>query len=170
MGLIRFAIENPVKVTVGVILLVLFGLLSIFHMRVQLIPDVDRPVIVVKTNWIGASPQEIEREIVQRQEEKLKNVSNLKKMTSTCRTNRSEIVLEFPVSVDKDTAFRDVSDKLRQVSGYPEEVDEPTVSATSDEMELTIAWMVLYSREGMDVSELKTYIENHVIRINRAFQ
>lgn len=162
MGLIRFAIENPVKVTVGVILLVLFGLLSIFHMRVQLIPDVDRPVIVVRTNWIGASPQEIEREIVQRQEEKLKNVSNLKKMTSTCRMNRSEIVLEFPVSVDKDTAFRDVSDKLRQVSNYPEEVDEPTLSTTDSGMAQTIAWMILYDKKGQDISHLKTYIEDHV--------
>ena len=135
MGLIRFAIENPVKITVGVILLVLFGLLSIFHMRVQLIPDVDRPVIVVRTTWSGASPQEIEREIVQRQEEKLKNFSNLKKMTSTCRANSAEILLEFSVGVNKDTAFRDVSDKLRQVSNYPVEVEKPTLSPTDARME-----------------------------------
>ena len=162
MGLIRFAIDNPVKVTVGVILLVLSGLLSLTRMRVQLTPDVDRPIITVTTRWIGASPQEIEREIVERQEEKLKNVSGLRKIRSECTRNEAKIELEFPVGIDKDTAFRDVSDKLRQVSGYPEEVDEPTVSATSDEMALTIAWMILYSKEGMDVSRLKTYIEDHV--------
>ncbi|MCH7840172.1 MAG: efflux RND transporter permease subunit [Planctomycetes bacterium] len=162
MGLIRFAIENPVKVTVGVILLVLSGLLSLTRMRVQLTPDVDRPIITVTTRWIGASPQEIEREIVERQEEKLKNVSGLQKIRSECTRNQAKIELEFPVGIDKDTAFRDVSDKLRQVSGYPEEVDEPTISASSDSMELTIAWMILYSKEGMDVSRLKTFIEDHV--------
>ena len=72
MGIIRFAIDNPVKITVGVILLVLFGLLSILRLRIQLTPDVDRPVITVTTRWTGASPQEIESEIVDRQEEKLK--------------------------------------------------------------------------------------------------
>ena len=93
MGISRFAIDNPVKITVGVILLVLFGLLSLLSVRVQLTPDVDRPVITVKTRWTGASPQEIESEIVDRQEEKLKNVSGLAKMTSTSRENQGEILL-----------------------------------------------------------------------------
>ncbi len=162
MGVIKFAIENPVKIAVGVILLVLFGLLSALNIRVQLVPDVDRPVVVVKTNWTGASPQEIETEIVQRQEDKLKNVTGLRKMTSTCTNNEGEVKLEFPVGIDKDTAFRDVSDKLRQVSGYPEEVDEPTMLATDASMDKTIAWMMLYSQHGNDISELKTFIEDNV--------
>ena len=68
MGIIRFAINNPVKVTVGVILLMLFGLLSVFHIPIQLIPNVDEPRITVSTFWEGASPQEIEREIVERRD------------------------------------------------------------------------------------------------------
>ena len=71
MGIIRFAIQNPVKVTVAVILMILFGALSIFRIPIQLTPDVDRPLVTVETFWEGASPQEIEREIVDRQEEKL---------------------------------------------------------------------------------------------------
>ena len=129
MGIIRFAINNPVKVTVGVILLSLFGILSIFAIPVQLIPNVDEPRITVSTSWEGASPQEIEREIVERQEERLKGVSDLKKMTSTSTEGSATIVLDFYVGSDKDAALRNVSDKLRQVSGYPNEVDEPTVQA-----------------------------------------
>lgn len=162
MGIIRFAIDNPVKIAVGVILLTLFGLLSIYRVRIQLTPDVDRPVITVRTNWTGASPQEIESEIVDRQEEKLKSVSGLKKMTSTCSANQAEIKLEFPVGINRDTAFRDVSDKLRQVTGYPQEVDEPVMSATDNNMENTIAWMILYAKEGEDVSHLKTFMEDNV--------
>ena len=162
MGIIRFAIDNPTKIAVGVILLVLFGLLSTFHIGVQLTPDVDRPVITVQTNWSGASPQEIETEIVDRQEEKLKNVPTLLKMTATCSEGRASIKLEFPVGVDKDIAFRNVSDKLRQVSDYPQEVDEPVVTPTDDNMAQTIAWLILYSRDGQDVSELKTFIVDNV--------
>ena len=53
MGIIRFAINNPVKVTVGVILLTLFGVLSVFAIPIQLIPNVDEPQITVQTFWEG---------------------------------------------------------------------------------------------------------------------
>ncbi len=162
MGIIRFAIDNPVKILVGVILIVLFGLLSLLRIPVQLTPDVDRPVITVTTSWPGASPQEIESEIVDRQEEKLKSVTNLKKLTSTSSEGQGKIKLEFAVDVDKDIAYRDVSDKLRQVTGYPEEVDEPVMSPTDDDMANTIAWMILYSQNGQSIAGLKTFIEDHV--------
>ena len=60
MDYIRFAISNPVKVTVGVLLLLLFGLLSVFTIPVQLVPDVDRPIITIQTDWTGRSPEEVE--------------------------------------------------------------------------------------------------------------
>ncbi len=162
MGIIRFAIENPVKVTVAVILMVLFGILSIFWIPIQLTPDVDRPLITVNTFWEGASPQEIEREIVDRQEEKLKGVRNLKKMTSTSLEAIAEVTLEFYVGTDKAVALQDVSEKLRQVTGYPEDVDEPTIEATGAEMSSTIAWIVFHGREGEDVSNLKDFVEDDI--------
>ncbi len=162
MGLIRFAIDNPVKVTVAAILVCLFGLLSIFEIPKQLIPDVDPPIISISTFWPGASPQEIAGEIIERQEEKLKNVSGLKKMTSSSVENSGSITLEFDVGVDKDIALRDASEKLRQVSGYPEEVDEPTISATDDDNSRTIAWIMLRGDEHTDISLLKTFVEEKV--------
>ncbi len=163
MGLIRFAIENPVKVAVGVILLVLFGLLTVLDIPIQLTPDVDRPIITVATTWRGASPQEIEREIIDRQEDKLKNCNNLKKMTSEATRGQATIRLEFPVGVDKNVAYIDVSDKLRQVTDYPDEVDEPTISKTDDDMANVIAWLILYSdSDTVNVAALKTEIEEDV--------
>lgn len=162
MGIIRFAIENPIKVAVGVILIVLFGGLSILNMPIQLTPDVDRPVITVSTLWPGASPQEIESEIIERQEDKLKNVTNLYKMTSSASQGQAEITLEFNVGVDKDVAYRDVSDGLRQVTGYPEEVDEPTIAASESGMERVIAWLILYGGPDRDVASLKTWVEDNV--------
>ncbi len=162
MGLIRFAIENPVKISVGVILVILFGILSIFEIPIQLTPDVDKPVITVKTRWAGASPQEIESELVDKQEDKLKNVTNLKKMRSEAKQGEAKITLEFPVGVDKDIAYRDVSDKLRQVTDYPQEVDEPIITSTNNDMSNTIAWIMFYSQDLQDVSHLKTFVEENV--------
>ena len=162
MGIIRFAINNPVKVTVGVILLTLFGVLSVFAIPIQLIPNVDEPRITVQTFWEGASPQEIEREIVERQEERLKGVGDLRKMTSTSTEGNATIVLEFFVGTDKDAALRDVSDKLRQVSGYPNEVDEPTVQAAEAALNSPIAWLIFYAAPGEDPSTLKDFAEDKI--------
>ena len=162
MGIIRFAIENPVKVAVAVILLMLFGILSIFQIPIQLTPDVDRPLITVRTLWQGASPQEIEREIVDRQEEKLKGVRNLRKMTSTSHEGIAEVTLEFYVGTSKDVALRDVSEKLRQVPAYPEEVDEPTIEATGADMSNTIAWIIFRGAPDEDVSGLKDLVEDDI--------
>ena len=74
MNLITAIVHNPVKVTVGVLLTVLFGLVALTRMPMQLTPEVQRPTITVETRWPGASPQEVEREIVLEQEEQLKSV------------------------------------------------------------------------------------------------
>ena len=74
MSLLDTAIRKPVSVTVGAILLVLFGVLAALELPVQLTPNVDRPIISIRTTWEGASPKEVEREIIQEQEERLKSL------------------------------------------------------------------------------------------------
>jgi HAE1 family hydrophobic/amphiphilic exporter-1 len=147
MDYIRFAITNPVKVTVAVILLMLFGFLALIKIPVQLVPNVDQPIISIQTEWTGRSPEEIEREIIEEQEDKIKSVANLRKMTSTCSLGSGEITLEFYVGTDKDQAFKEVSDKLREVASYPEGTDEPVISTGENDPSRAITWMILDSTD-----------------------
>ena len=94
MDPIQFACENPVKVTVGVLLSVLFGTLALFSTPVQLTPDVSEPEITVTTFWPGASAQEVEREIVDEQEEQLKSVEGLLEFKSESRDSQGTITLK----------------------------------------------------------------------------
>jgi HAE1 family hydrophobic/amphiphilic exporter-1 len=155
VNLIRLCIERPVGVSVGVLLLVLFGTLALFTIPVQLTPNVDVPKITVNTNWIGANPQEIESEIVERQEEQLRSVKGLREMRSTCRDGNGTVELEFYNDVDRDVALRDVTDKLRQVTGYPPEVDEPTVFAADTARDSEIAWLILFSTADAPGADLR---------------
>ena len=82
MNLIAASVANPVKVAVGVLLVTLFGLLALASMPIQLTPEVQVPTISVETIWRGASPQEIEREIIQPLEEQLRSVEGLVKLSS----------------------------------------------------------------------------------------
>ena len=68
MNLIRFAIERPVAVVAAVFMVVMFGLVALQSIPIQLTPDVRKPIINLRTNWPGAAPAEVEREIINRQE------------------------------------------------------------------------------------------------------
>ncbi len=143
MDMVRAAIDRPVGVAVGVILVVMFGLIGVGAIPIQLTPTIDRPVITVSTAWPGRSPQEVVDEITKEQEERLKNVSNLKSMQSLSNEGSATITLEFYVGSDISRALQDVSDALRQVPDYPDEVDEPVIRASEGEIDRAIAWLIV---------------------------
>ncbi|TVQ59392.1 MAG: efflux RND transporter permease subunit [Phycisphaerales bacterium] len=163
MGLLRLCIERPVTVAVGAIIIVLLGLLSLSATPVQLTPNVDQTVITVTTRWSGASPAEVESEIVRPQEEKLRGVTNLVKMSSASRQDEGSINLEFAVGTSREAALREVSDKLREVSRYPDNVDEPVVTAGDDRNRDYIAWIIVRNpNPGFDVREMYDFFEDRV--------
>ncbi len=143
MDIIRFSIENPVKVAVGVILIVLFGVIALNSVPIQLTPDVDRPVVTVRTEWPGRSPEEIEKSILIEQEEKLKTVQGLWKMVSTAELGRANITLEFNVGVEMTRALQEVANTLDEVPYYPEDVDRPVIRAADTASDDAVAYCLL---------------------------
>ena len=147
MKLVDTAIKRPVTVSVGAILLVLFGVLSLFRIPIQLTPNVDLPEISIETRWSGASPQEVEREIVDVQEEELKNLEGLETLESESRDGYAYIHLMFEIGTDPDDALMRVSKQMDQVKNYPVDAEKPVIK-TGGRFESAIAWMILESREG----------------------
>ncbi len=129
----RFAIERPVVLTVVltvvILILTLFGVLSMFNVPVQMIPDLDARVVSIRTTWPGASPQDVEKEILVEQEKYLGRIPGLERMVSTANTGKAEIELEFPFSMGIEEALLNVNNALSQVPGYPENVDQPSIKA-----------------------------------------
>ncbi len=155
MDVIRFAIQNPVKVAVGVILVLLFGLIALISIPIQLTPNTDPTIITVTTNWTGRSPEEVEKSIIEPQEDVLKNVRNLQKMTATAYRGEAEIELEFGVGADLQAARVVVSDALREVPNYPEQVTEPVITTGEAGAGAPVAWLLLTSEDpAFDVQTL----------------
>ncbi|MDP7274337.1 MAG: efflux RND transporter permease subunit [Planctomycetaceae bacterium] len=159
MHLIESFVRNPVKVTVGVLLVAMFGIVSLDRMPMQLTPEVQTPTITIETRWPGASPQEIEREITLEQEEQLKSVEGLSKMSSESSDSRSRITLEFLVGTDMDEALLKVNSRLQQVREYPEDADQPVIS-TANSSDRPIAWFILSARRPAD-SKLAEFQARH---------
>lgn len=151
MNLVRSAIRYPVSTIVGVLLVVLFGVVALIKLPVQLAPDVEKHEVTVDTRWLGASPQEVEREIIDEQEEQLKGVEGLEKMFSESSYGQGTIILRFPSGTNTDTALLQVSNRLNQVREYPLEADEPVISG-ADTRGAAMAWFILQTVEGNPVA------------------
>jgi HAE1 family hydrophobic/amphiphilic exporter-1 len=147
MSLIRSAIERPIAIIAAVLMILLFGLIALQTIPIQLTPDVRKPVITISTDWYGAAPAEVEREVTNRQEDVLKGLEGLARMVSQSQDNSSEITLEFKVGQNMDRALLLVANRLDRVSGYPEEADEPTIRTASAE-DQAIAWFIIQRMPG----------------------
>ncbi len=128
-------------------------------MPVQLSPDVERPTITISTIWPGASPQEVEKEIVQEQEDQLKSVQGVVEMSSTSAESNGTVTLEFAVGTDLQEALLKVNSQLQQVPSYPVDADEPVIR-TTDPNANAIAWMILSARPADD-EQILAFAEQH---------
>ncbi len=147
MNFIRAAIDRPVAVMAVVIMAVLFGALALSRIPVQLAPDVRKPIVVVQTIWPGAAPTEVEREIVNPQEDAFRGLEGLEQMTSRSRTGQASVSLEFAIGSDMGDVLLLVSNRLDRVGGYPAEAGQPTLN-TSGSDDSPIAWVMVSAGEG----------------------
>ena len=125
--MIRLAIDRPVGVMVGILLVLLFGVLSISDLPIQLTPDVSIPTITVTTTWPGAAPAEVEKEVLLPQEEVLKSVDGLDRMVGEASDGTSVLTLEFEVGTSMEEALVRASNRLAQVDDLSLiHISEPT--------------------------------------------
>lgn len=165
MNFIQYAIDNPVKVTVGVLLTALFGVIALFTIPIQLTPDVERPLVTVSTKWEGRSPEEIEKTIVIEQEKRLKTLQGLYKMQSTAMLGQARIRLEFNVGYDITRAVLEASNRLNEVPDYPDDVDRPVIRAASAETDEAIAYAVIQAQSpgpGFEIAEFYDYADRFI--------
>ena len=148
---------------VGVLLIVLFGTVSFTGIPYQLTPKVNRAAVTVRTSWPGATPYEIERDIIEEQEKALKGLVGLEEMESTSSDGSGSISLRFKMGEDMDDALLRVSNKLNEVTRYPENAFKPQLSA-SDERGGAVAYLSLRPLPGNDrhIFTYANYFENNI--------
>jgi len=163
MDFIRFSIQNPVKIAVFIIMILIFGVIALEQIPIQLTPDVDRPTITVSTSWTGRSPEEVEESIILEQEEKLKSIQGLWKMTSTARLGRGFIKLEFNVGTDKPRALQEVANSLDEVKEYPENVDRPVIRMQDSASDDAVIYMMLTAEDtSFEVAEIYDFADRYI--------
>ena len=113
MKLTASALSSPAAVSVGVALILLVGMLSLFKLPVQLFPDIERPRIAIQTFWRAASPQEVESELIEPQEQVLRGIPGLSSMNAFANRGSSFINLEFGVDTNMEQTLIEPSSRCQ---------------------------------------------------------
>ncbi len=124
-------VKRGTLIAVATLILCVVGIVATMRIPVQMIPDLDIRTVTVSTSWSGATPQDIEKEIIIEQEEYLRSLPSLERIISRASSGSAEIELEFPYDIDLNETLIRINNALSQVPSYPENVDQPRIFASS---------------------------------------
>ena len=110
-SMLKVFIQRPVFTTMLVLVLVVFGLSSIPRMGIDLLPDVDLPLVSVSVTWQGASPEEMENLVTKPIEDAVSSVAGIKTISSISRSGVTQVTIEFTLGTDPKMAAADVREK-----------------------------------------------------------
>jgi multidrug efflux pump subunit AcrB len=130
--IIAGAIRNPVAIGVTVLLISLFGLLSLQQLPLQLFPDIERPSIAIFTNWRGASPEEVEAELLEPQEQVLQGLAGVEEVNGNANSGGSQVFLTFAIGTDMKSALVEVIGRMSRLPPLPRDADRPVVQLGGD--------------------------------------
>jgi len=163
VNLVRLSLSNPVAVAVAVLLVLLFGIISLSRLPVQLTPEVEEPQISISTSWRAAAPAEVEAEIIEPQEDALRGLPGAVRLLSQAQRGQGVITITFAVGSDLRRALLEVMNRLNRVPRYPPDADEPVISAVGSNSR-AIAWFILKTLPGndRDIASYQDFIKDVV--------
>ena len=129
MWFTRVSIDNPVFATMMMAALLVLGVFSYSRLPIEQFPDVSFPVVVIETEYPGASPENVEEEVTRKIEEGVNTVSGIKTLSSRSYESRSVVIVEFDLTVEPRLAAQDVREKVALIRPqFRDEIKEPRVS------------------------------------------
>jgi multidrug efflux pump len=156
------SIKRPVFATVIGLLLIAMGAVAFTRLALREYPDIDPPIVSIRTIYPGASANVVESRITEVIEDRIAGIEGIRFINSSSQDGQSAIAIEFDISRDMDSAANDVRDRvggvLRQL---PEEADPPDVQK-ADASEEIVLWLQM-SSDKRSALELTDYAERYLV-------
>jgi hydrophobic/amphiphilic exporter-1 (mainly G- bacteria), HAE1 family len=164
MWVTRVSINNPVFATMVMVGIVVLGLFSYARLRVEQMPEVTLPYVLILTAYPGASPEVIEADVTKPIEYAANTVSGVKRIISNSREGQSQVFVEFRLGTDATRAIQDVRDKIAAVRpGFPRDVKESLIVREQiDENQPTMSLAVL--SPTVDLRELTSITDQTIVK------
>lgn len=160
MGLTRLSLKRPVSTLLAVLALVVFGFSSLRTLRLELMPDMDMPILLVMTIYPGADPESVEELVSSEIEGDVSSLSGVDTVMSYSMENVSMVMLQYDYEVDTNDAYLDLRAALDLTStNLPDDCQEPTVI----EMDINAMPSIMYSVSMTDGSDALAYVNEEII-------
>ena len=157
-----FSVRKPYTIVVAVIIIAILGAVSLTGMNLELLPNIDLPVTVVTTPYIGASPEEVENTVTQPMEQSMATVTNISSISSISRENMSILILEFEETANMDSVLIEMRENLDMLSaGMPDDVGSSNIIRLNPDMLPIMVTSV--SVEGMSIADATNIVEDEVM-------
>ena len=165
MDITKSALKNASGVGIVVGIIVFLGFFSLTKLPIQLFPDIERPRISIQTSWRAASPQEIESEILEPQEEVLQGIPGLKALVASANRGNSWINLEFGLDTDMQKTLIEVISRMNRIPPLPRDALSPSImlGGGGGTPALTYFFMQRLPGNPKSIAEYATFFED-VIR------
>lgn len=163
-------LNRPITATILCLAIIIFGWISLSNLSVDLLPNLDTPTLLVRTQWLGASPQEIEDRLNEPMEGILSGIPGLKDIKSISKQSLSLISLEFEWGQNMDLAFLNTREKLDQIRYFlPEDSERPLLLHSNPADEPIAILSVGYTQKSEGKPDLK---DNNIMgnEINHALR
>lgn len=160
MNLPSLSINRPVLAIVMSVVIVLFGVIGFQSLGVREFPNIDPPIITVRTSYTGANADVIESQITEPLEKAINGIAGIKSISSASNQGNSTITVEFNLDENLEAAANDVRDKVSQaVRQLPQDIDALPVVTKADANSDAIIAMTLKNPKG-NILEVSNYAEN----------
>ncbi|HEY9539501.1 MAG TPA: efflux RND transporter permease subunit [Kiloniellaceae bacterium] len=161
MGAFEFFIRRPVFATVMSLIVILVGLVSYLQLTVREYPNIDEPIVSVRTDYPGASAEIIETQVTQVLEGSIAGIEGIETMTSSSEPEESRITVRFRLSTDPDVAASDVRDRVSRVRGrLPEEIEEPVIAKVEADARAIV--YIAFTSDRHTPIEISDYADRYV--------
>jgi len=169
MFISNFAIDRPIVTTVTMLTLVIFGLFALLNLEVDEFPDIAAPIIFVAVPYPGASPGQVEQEVVSKMEDAIGSIAGVTEIRSTSSDGFGQITVQFEFSKKPEQASQDIRDAISGIRGeLPTEMLEPIIRRF-DPADQPIVSLVLSSKT-MKPGDLTSLADPGVTKDLRAIQ
>ena len=160
MWFTRVSLQNPVFATMVMLALVVLGLFSFQRLKVDQFPNIDFPVVVITTEYPGASPEIVESEVSKKIEEGVNSIAGISALTSRSYENQSVVVIEFQLHIDGRKAAEDVREKVASLRPLLRtEVKEPRVLRFDPSSRAVWSLAVIPEGDKLNAVELTNWSE-----------
>lgn len=154
-NLISISINHLTAVMAIMLMIFLFGLSALQQVPIQLTPDIERPVLQVRVNWPGASPADVDREIINRLERDLGALSGIEKIVSRSFSGSARVTITYSVHQDMDKALTLLLSELSGITGLPDDAKAPIVrTSNSDDSPISRLALTVLNDDSIDPADV----------------